>query len=354
MNAIYKYFLRPLLFNLDAEHAHDWGCKILSLTEYSGTSRKLIESISYSSSQKISLFGLSFRNQIGLAAGMDKNGQFPKTFSSLGFGHLEIGTVTPKPQLGNPKPRLFRYPKLNAIINRMGFNNDGVEKVVDRIAEIYPKEKRLSPLGINIGKGKNTSIDNALDDYIFCLNKSFKQADYLTINISSPNTPNLRKLHKSSLISPLLKALSEENKNCAKKFNKNPLPLLLKISPDEDFKTLEFIVSSAVDNGFSGVIATNTSINRSQNKLLESYETGGLSGEPLHCRSTEVISFIAKLTEFKFPIIGVGGVSCVNSAIEKLDAGASLIQLYSSLIYHGPLFPSTLLNALVKRRMNWP
>lgn len=349
MNSIYTSFLRPFLFKLDAEIAHNWACQVLALTEHSNLSRKLIQLISSTSSPDLSLFGLSFRNQIGLAAGMDKNGKFPKSFSSLGFGHIEVGTVTPKPQIGNPKPRLFRYPHFNAIINRMGFNNDGIEAVVKRIERIYPKGKRLSPLGINIGKGKNTPIENALDDYIFCLNKSFNQADYITINISSPNTPNLRDLHKSSLILPLLQCLSAENQICAKKFNKKPVPLLLKISPDENFKTLEFIITSAIESGFSGVIATNTSVNRFQNKQLESFESGGLSGKPIRCRSTEVIKFISKLTDFRFPIIGVGGISCTNSALEKIDSGATLIQIYSSLIYQGPLFPSNLTKALLRR-----
>ena len=353
MNSIYKSLLRPFLFSLDAEHAHNWACRFLSLTEHSNLSRKLIQFVSSTNSQELNLFELTFRNQIGLAAGMDKNAQFPQTYSSLGFGHVEIGTVTPKPQSGNQKPRLFRYPSYNAIVNRMGFNNDGVEKIVKRIENLYPKGKRSSPLGINIGKGKNTPIENALEDYIFCLNKSFNQADYITINISSPNTPNLRELHKSSLISPLLKSLAMENKNCAKKFKKDPLPLLLKISPDESFKTLEFIISCAQENGFSGVIATNTSISRTQNKHFESFESGGLSGNPICDKSTEIINFIAKLTDYKFPIIGVGGISSANSAMQKIDAGAVLLQFYSALIYQGPLFPSKLVREIAKRTKDW-
>lgn len=353
MNSIYKSLLRPFLFNLDAEQAHNWACRFLSLTEHSNLSRKLIQLVSSTNSSDINLFGLTFRNQIGLAAGMDKNGQFPKTFSSLGFGHIEIGTVTPKPQTGNQLPRLFRYPNYNAIVNRMGFNNDGVEEIVKRIENLYPKGKRSSPLGINIGKGKNTPIENAIEDYIFCLNKSYNQADYITINISSPNTPNLRDLHKSSLISPLLKSLAKENEICAKKFKQDPMPLLLKISPDESFKTLEFIISTAQENGFSGVIATNTSVSRFQNKNFESFESGGLSGKPIQDKSTEIIDFIAKLTEYKFPIIGVGGISSVNSAIQKIDAGAVLLQFYSALIYQGPLFPSKLVRAIAKRKKDW-
>ena len=225
-------------------------------------SRKVLNLISSTKSFDTNLFGLTFRNKIGLAAGMDKNGKYPKTFSSLGFGHVEIGTVTPKAQIGNPKPRLFRYPKYNAIVNRMGFNNDGVEEIINRIERTYPKGSRLAPLGINLGKGKETPIENAKDDYIKCLQSCFKQADYATINISSPNTPNLRDLHDSTLVYPILKKLSSENSKCASQNNTIPIPLLLKISPDENFKKIEYLIECAIDCGFDGVIATNTSIER--------------------------------------------------------------------------------------------
>ena len=202
--------------------------KFSQFTEQSNITRKFIKIIHSAKRNQIKAFGLSFPNQIGLAAGMDKNGAYPKTFSSLGFGHIEIGTITPQPQTGNAKPRLFRYPKYDALVNRMGFNNDGVEEIVKRIEKIYPKEKRVVPLGINIGKGKKTPIDKAHDDYVSCLRKCYKQADYITINISSPNTPNLRELHQGDLIAPFLQILMETGRDCAKLFNQNTVPLTIK------------------------------------------------------------------------------------------------------------------------------
>ena len=353
VNLIYKSLLRPFLFRLDAEHAHDWACRFLSITERSDLSRKLIQLISSQRTSNINSFGLSFPNHIGLGAGMDKNGAFSKTFASLGFGHIEIGTITPLPQFGNPKPRLFRYPKYSALVNRMGFNNDGVEDIAKRIENLYPKGKRIVPLGINIGKGKNTPLEKAHDDYIYCLNKCFKQADYFTINISSPNTPNLRDLHKNKFIKPFLKNLITANHNCSESHNLPPVPLLLKISPDESFKSLENIVCSAKDFGFSGVIATNSSVSRFENKNFEAFEPGGLSGNPIEFKSIQVIKFLAKLTDYNFPIIGVGGISSTESAIRKLDAGASLLQIYSSLVYQGPFFPSNLANSLIHRNKKW-
>jgi len=353
MKLIYKKLIRPLLFQLDAEHAHDLACRFLKVTEKSILARKCISLASSAKSQSCNVFGLSFPNRLGLAAGMDKNGAFPKTFSSLGFGHVEIGTITPKAQPGNPKPRLFRYPKYNALVNRMGFNNDGADVVVSRIAKFYPKGKRSTPLGINIGKGKDTPIEQAHNDYISCLNKCYNQADYITVNISSPNTPNLRELHGKSVITPFLENLIKASQTCAKKHNIEMVPLLLKISPDENYKSLEHIVCSARDIGFSGVIATNTSVSKLKASNLETFENGGLSGNPIEAKSVQVIKFLAKLTDYRFPIIGVGGISSVDTAIRKLDAGASLLQIYSSLIYQGPFFPASLNKSLSHRSKFW-
>ena len=353
MNLIYRKLLRPILFNLDAEHAHDWACRCLSLTERSNISRKFIQLISSQNSCEVNLFGVSFPNRLGLAAGMDKSGKFPKSIASLGFGHTEIGTITPKPQIGNPKPRLFRYPRYNALVNRMGFNNDGVETVIKRIESIYPKKNRVAPLGINIGKGKDTPLSMAHEDYLHCLKVCYNQADYITINISSPNTPNLRELHKTTLVKPLLEKLVKAGDELAKDFNISPVPLLLKISPDESYKSLENIVRNAKEIGFSGIIATNTSISRSENIDFENFEAGGLSGQPIEKASTNIIRFIAKLTDYKFPIIGAGGISSRDTALKKLDAGASLIQIYSSFVYEGPLFPSNLVSSLNHRNKVW-
>ena len=353
VNLIYKKLFRPLLFRLDAERAHDLASQLLSITESSNISRKFIQFLSSKNSSDIDLFGLSFPNHLGLGAGMDKNGSFPKSFASLGFGHVEIGTITPLAQSGNPKPRLFRYPKYNALVNRMGFNNDGADVIIDRIKQIYPKGERSVPLGINIGKGKNTPIDKAHEDYIYCLNQSFLQADYITVNISSPNTPNLRDLHKMDLIAPLLKILVNTNQSCAKKYKTLPVPLILKISPDESYKSLENIICNARECGFSGVIATNTTISRFGKMQLDSMENGGLSGDPLESKSNAIIKFLAKLTNYNFPIIGAGGISSYDAAIRKLDAGASLLQIYSSLVYNGPFFPSRLSDSIRHRRKSW-
>ena len=238
-----------------------------------------------------------------------------------------------------------------AIINRMGFNNDGADVIINRIKQIYPKGERSVPLGINIGKGKNTPIDKAHEDYIYCLNQSFLQADYITVNISSPNTPNLRDLHKMDLIAPLLKILVNTNQSCAKKYKTLPVPLILKISPDESYKDLESIIELALENKFDGIIATNTTTGRDVN--FPSLEKGGLSGKPLEHQSLSMIKFIVEESSNKLPVIGVGGILDSDSAHKKLDAGASLLQLYTSFIYNGPLFPARLVNSLHTRSV-WP
>ena len=353
MNHIYRNFIRPILFKLNPEDAHDIACRCLSLTEKSNFSRKLIQSITYNKPSVVNVFGLSFPNQLGLAAGMDKSARFPKTSASLGFGHVEIGTVTPKNQSGNTKPRLFRYPKYNALVNRMGFNNDGVDVIIKRINKFYPKGNRIVPLGINIGKSRQTEISDAHEDYIYCLRKSHGEADYITINISSPNTKNLRELHKDSYIKPLLKNLVSVNQELAKQYKSSPVPLLLKISPDENFITIENIVCLAKELGFSGVIAANTSAERQHNNTVESFEQGGLSGEPLETKSNNLIKFISKVTNYDFPIIGVGGIGSTDAAIKKLDSGATLLQIYTSLVYEGPFFPSKLIHSLKHRKRNW-
>ena len=276
-----------------------------------------------------------------------------QTSASLGFGHVEIGTVTPKSQSGNTKPRLFRYPKYNALVNRMGFNNDGVDVIIKRINKFYPKGNRTVPLGINIGKSRQTEISDAHEDYIYCLRKSHGQADYITINISSPNTKNLRELHKDSYIKPLLKNLVSVNQELAKRYKSSPVPLLLKISPDEKFITIENIVCLAKELGFSGVIAANTSAERLHNNTVESFEHGGLSGEPLEIKSNNLIKFISKVTNYDFPIIGVGGIGSTDAAIKKLDSGATLLQIYTPLVYEGPFFPSKLIHSLKHRKRKW-
>ena len=350
MSLFYKKFLRPLFFSLDAEVVHELVCRNLAYLEKSELAKKLIGNALVSNSSPINLFGLSFPNQLGLAAGLDKDGRFPGISSALGFGHIEVGTITPKSQPGNAKPRLFRYPKDGALINRMGFNNDGAKRLIERLETSYPKGKRISPVGVNIGKGKETPIRDASKDYIKALDVVAEQADYITINISSPNTPELRKLQNKGHLDSLLGEISNRRDHWCKVNQGKSLPLLLKLSPDESFASIERIIGTANDLGFDGVIATNSSTGRYNLKMPQNHESGGLSGKPIEKRSIDVIRFISILTNSRFPIIGVGGIYDTDSALRKLDAGASLLQIYTSFIYEGPLFPSTLVKSLSYRK----
>jgi len=346
---IYDKIFRPLLFQLDAEVAHDSGVKVLELASRSKLIRKAISAFCSSNTNQdrsTCLFGLKFPNKIGLAAGLDKDGRFPLISESIGFGHVEVGTVTPLPQPGNPKPRLFRIPESNALVNRMGFNNNGVDALVLRVKKLYPKSVRKIPLGINIGKGKDTPLENAANDYTLGFSKVCDVADYITINISSPNTPNLRKLHDVNYLLPLLKSVRDVRNQHASEVGGATPPCLIKISPDETFAQIEQLVGLACDYNFNGIIACNTSVRQPSAWFGKGYPGGGVSGTPLDSRANEVIKFISKLTHGRLPIIGAGGVSDIQNAQQKLDAGASLLQIYTSLIYKGPLWPSRLAKAL--------
>ena len=349
MNLFYQLFFRKFLFSLDPEIAHELTCSILAQVEKSNLLRRVVSKLTQTKSKPISLFGLDFPNCLGLAAGLDKNGQFSGFSSALGFGHVEVGTVTPLAQPGNPKPRLFRYPKEEALINRMGFNNLGAKALVDRLKLYNPKGNRISPIGINIGKGIKTSFENAIDDYLEAFSIVVSQADYLTINISSPNTPGLRNLQHKDFLDPLLCSIRDKNVKWAKKNKCLPLPCLLKISPDENFNSLEKIISLALSNCIDGIIATNTTIKRNRSLQTNFVETGGLSGRPLQHASLEVIKFVVRESNQRLPVIGAGGICDSESAHKKLDAGASLLQLYTSFIYNGPLFPSRLVHSLNSR-----
>lgn len=277
------------------------------------------------------VFGLKFKNPVGLAAGFDKNADMYPELAMFGFGFIEIGTVTPKAQDGNEKPRLFRLKKDQAIINRMGFNNAGADAVAARL------KARKSPvlIGGNIGKNKITPNENALDDYLLCFHTLFDQVDYFVVNVSSPNTPNLRDLQEKEPLKKLLLALMEQNRK-----KSVPKPLLLKIAPDLGDSQLDDIIEIVLETGISGVIATNTTISReglqSEKPLVESIGMGGLSGKPLAERSTEVIRYLAQKSGKAFPIIGVGGIHSPEDALEKIEAGADLLQLYTGFIYEGP------------------
>ncbi len=295
-------------------------------------------------SLKRELFGLTFENPVGLAAGFDKDGKYFKTMAALGFGFVEVGTVTPKGQIGNPQPRLFRLPQDDALINRMGFNNDGVEDLVHRLKKGYPKQLIV---GGNIGKNKVTPNEQAADDYTHCFEALFPYVDYFVVNVSSPNTPNLRDLQDKEPLTRLLSLL--QNLNKAKP---TPKPILLKIAPDLTDTQLDDIIEIVTTTKIEGVIATNTTISRSNlqtsSSQIETIGNGGLSGQPLKQRATEVIRYLKTKSNGKLTIIGVGGIASAEDALEKIEAGASLVQIYSGLIYEGPNLVKCINKALIK------
>ncbi|MDO9047518.1 MAG: quinone-dependent dihydroorotate dehydrogenase [Methylobacter sp.] len=321
--------LRPLLFTLDPETAHEVTLKLLNAVYISGLPKLIYPKID---NKPVNVMGLDFKNPVGLAAGLDKNGDYINALAALGFGFVEIGTVTPRPQPGNPKPRLFRLPEHQAIINRMGFNNLGIDHLLAQV-----KQSRYSGiLGINIGKNFDTPIENAADDYLIGLRKAYTSAGYITINISSPNTKNLRQLQQGDEIRSLISALKEEQLKLQQEHGKY-VPLALKIAPDLTADEITHIAKLLLEFEIDGVIATNTTIARdmiADHPLAN--ETGGLSGAPIKEKSTFVVRRLAAELNGKIPIIAAGGILSADDAQEKLAAGASLVQIYSGLIYRGP------------------
>lgn len=331
------FLLKPLLFKFDPEKVHYFvTANLKRFNRFPGgamLSRAIWDVKSPALEREV--FGLKFRNPVGLAAGFDKNGEMMGEMANLGFGFVEVGTVTPLPQAGNPKPRMFRLPQDGALINRMGFNNLGVDVVAERLAAFRKSKTGQKGLiiGGNIGKNKVTPNEDAVSDYIKCFDRLFDVVDYFVVNVSSPNTPGLRALQEKEPLMELLNTLQKRNlKNGVSR------PILLKIAPDLTDEQLNDIVEIVQKTGISGIIATNTTISRdgltSQDELKN--EMGGLSGRPLTKRSTEVISYLHKKSKGTFPIIGVGGIHSAEDAIEKLNAGAALVQLYTGFIYEGP------------------
>lgn len=325
--------IKPLLFKFDAERVHHWAFSLIGKSLNSTIALNLSKNL-YEKKDIIlskNLLGLHFPNPIGLAAGFDKDAKLYKELSSFGFGFIEIGTLTPKPQEGNPKPRLFRIPQDEALINRMGFNNGGVDEAVERL--------KNRPAGLivggNIGKNKVTPNENAMDDYTYCFNALFDYVDYFVVNVSSPNTPNLRELQEKEPLTKLLNGLQELNNKKEKR-----KPILLKIAPDLTNEQLNDIIDIVGDTKIDGVIATNTTIDRSkltENKsAIEAIGAGGVSGQPLKARATEVVKYLKTNQKNPFVIVGVGGIQTAADAIEKLEAGADLLQIYSGFIYGGP------------------
>jgi len=353
MGFIYENLVRPVLFKMEPETAHDRGRTALMTMCALPPLCNLVRRCNQVREDKpVKLFGLEFPNRIGLAAGMDKDGEFPRAIEALGFGHAEVGTVTPEGQPGNPRPRLFRYPEQKALINRMGFNNKGAEGMLNALSKNYPKGKRGMPVGVNIGKAKTTPLDNAVEDYVSCFRTLADQADYFTINISSPNTQGLRDLQSAVYLRDLLQTIRNENLAHAKKLGRDPHPLLLKIAPDLTFREIDDIVGVLLELNYDGIIATNTTIQRPDG--FSSKETGGLSGgDFIRKRSNDVINYIYKATEGQLPIIGVGGIDSVEAAGEKIDAGASMVQIYTGWVYRGPFFARELAKALKSKGEDW-
>jgi dihydroorotate dehydrogenase len=330
---------RPLLFLLDPERAHHGALDAMEAAYRLGLST-LIAPTSPVSTRTV--MGLAFPNPVGLAAGLDKNGSHIDALAALGFGFIEVGTVTPRPQPGNPKPRMFRLPLARGIINRMGFNNLGVDHLLRNVA----RAKYRGVLGINIGKNFDTPIERAADDYIFCMRRVFAAASYITVNISSPNTQNLRQLQKTEELNGLLGALADERRRLSTQHGKT-VPLAVKIAPDLGNEEIAQAAELFIRHGIDAVIATNTTISREGVAgLPDGDQQGGLSGAPLRNRATAVVRQLAATLNGRLPVIGVGGIFSVADAREKLDAGASLVQVYSGLIYEGPELVSRIATGL--------
>ncbi|MGB2903844.1 MAG: quinone-dependent dihydroorotate dehydrogenase [Candidatus Dechloromonas phosphoritropha] len=341
--------IRKFFFALDAETAHGIGMHGIAFLGATGLAGCLAKPVAPC---PVEVMGLKFPNPVGLAAGLDKNGDHIDGLAGLGFGFLEIGTITPRPQDGNPKPRLFRILEAQGIINRMGFNNAGVDKLLENIrAAEFPKKGGI--LGINIGKNATTPIEHAVDDYLICLNKVYNDASYIAVNISSPNTKNLRELQNDDALEDLLSQLKARQKQLADKHG-HYVPMALKIAPDLDDAQITAIAVALRRHRMDGVIATNTTVSRAGVAgLPNANETGGLSGAPVFRKSTDVLKKLATALGGELPIIGVGGIMSGADAAKKVRAGASLVQFYSGFIYRGPDLvgevAETLANVLKKR-----
>jgi len=333
MGKLWQKLMRPVLFGLDAERAHEMGIEAMRL----GLSSPLAGRADFPAGP-VRRFGLEFANPLGLAAGFDKNGVVVDRLAEMGFGFVEAGTVTLRPQPGNPKPRLFRLPDDQALINRLGFNNDGAESVAERLKHI----SRKCVVGVNIGKNKDVPIEEATENYVACLGVVHAAADYIAVNISSPNTPNLRELQNAESLDELLSALQSRNRELGQK------PLLVKIAPDLTTAEIEAITDICLRYEVAGIIATNTTVSREGLRTpgVDAIGAGGLSGRPLTRRSTAVAAAIYKYSHGTLPIIGVGGIFTAEDAFERIAAGASLIQAYTGFVYGGPSFASDIVKGL--------
>ena len=337
---------RPFLFGLDAETAHDLTMASLARTQ--GTPLAL----AYCATRvddPMELAGLKFANRVGLAAGLDKNARCIDGLAAMGFGFVEVGTVTPKPQAGNPKPRMFRLPEANALINRLGFNNEGLDAFIANVKKSKVRQSGSTTplvLGLNIGKNASTPIKNAVDDYLICLDGVYPHADYVTVNISSPNTKNLRALQSDEALDALLDAIARRRAQLVKQHSKR-VPIFIKIAPDLDDAQIDVIAATLKRHEMDGVVATNTTLGREAVKgMRHAQEAGGLSGSPVLQASNRVITQLRAALGKNFPIIGVGGVMDGADAVSKIKAGADVVQIYTGLIYKGPALVTQVANAL--------
>jgi dihydroorotate dehydrogenase len=351
MGKYYENILRPLIFRLDPEHAHERAVGAMAMLSRVPPLCRALEAWAglSDSARPIKAFGLTFPNAVGLAAGFDKNASAWPAAAALGFGHVEIGTVTAHAQPGNPRPRAFRYPAHEAVINRMGFNNEGAAAVAARLARQPGPSRRRIPLGVNLGKSKVTAIEAATADYLASFALLADHADYVVLNVSSPNTPNLRQLQDESKLRELLGAITAANRARVATGGKRHVPVLLKIAPDLTWPQIDAVLAVIQEFGLDGIVATNTTLAR-PGFFAGVNEAGGLSGAPLRRRATEIINYVSRTTSGRLPIIGVGGIMDVVGAAEKLDAGAVLVQVYTGLIYRGPFFAAELARGLVDRQ----
>lgn len=343
---VYRRFLFPALRRFDPETTHDLTLRALAFAQQRRAGRALLRTIAGQLPERpVELFGLHFANELGVAAGFDKNVQVATGLGQLGFGHVEVGTLTPRPQKGNARPRVFRLPEDRALINRMGFPNDGVMQAGRKLRE-HARCQDRPVIGVSLGKQKETTLEDAAGDYLAVMNAVFSYADYLAVNISSPNTPGLRDLQSRSFLSRLLLALMDGNRTLAAQFRLPVRPLILKISPDLAWKQLDHVLEAADEQGISGIVATNTTLARPGLTSPRRSVSGGLSGSPLRERSTEMIRYIRRESSGRMPVIGVGGVTSAADVKEKLDAGATLVQMYTGLVYEGPGVAGRILRSL--------
>ena len=350
---MYRFLVKPLLFRMAPERAHYFTTAWLQRAYRFAPLRAAFTKtfVGAVPDDPVDVMGLRFKNRVGLAAGFDKDARWVNELAMLGFGFIEIGTVTPRPQSGNPKPRLFRLPKDEALINRMGFNNEGADAAAKRLKSLREKNRTLNGLvvGGNIGKNKDTPNEKAVDDYVYCFNALYDWVDYFVVNVSSPNTPGLRALQEREPLQKLLNTLQQLNRT-----KPNHKPLLLKIAPDLTREQLDEVIEIVLEEKLDGVIATNTTIDRNglveSQSELEKIGAGGLSGKPLRKRATDIVKYISQKANGRFIVIGSGGLDSAESALEKINAGAGLVQIYTGLIYEGPELVSKSIRVIARSK----